>query len=367
MVFKEKNFAEVAPRMGLRAMLRLLPWASLTGAILFMLSLFAQIAPERWLPYYRVGYGAMLVWPLAMEMAVLRSLRRRCREKATLYAVLVLGCLQGAYGAVLDNIQKPDTLGVAVIAIVLPVAASIPPKHYRILLGAMLGILVLVLLPLQPDRQALVFFAAQSAVLCFFSALLQFFLYSAKLQVFRVLSRIQKENRHLSHAALSDALTGLANRRHFQDRLQVEWGRSRRYGHPFALLSLDLDHFKRINDTQGHPFGDRVLRELGEILGHHIRECDMAARLGGEEFMVLLVECTREGAYALAERLRLAIPAMAASAEYGRPITASIGLVLSTEGDNLHALQGLVDERLYMAKQGGRDRVVGDAQPGFAG
>ncbi len=90
MIFKEKDFGEVVTRMGLRAMLRLLPWASFSGVCFLLLSLLSQKSGDPLLPYHRAGSLALLIWPLAMEIAVLRSLRRRCLEKATLYAVLIL-------------------------------------------------------------------------------------------------------------------------------------------------------------------------------------------------------------------------------------------------------------------------------------
>lgn len=159
-------------------------------------------------------------------------------------------------------------------------------------------------------------------------------------------------------AAFTDHLTGLANRRRFERQLEREVGRTLRYGHPFSLLMVDIDNFKNLNDSFGHDAGDDAIRRIGRVLREGTRGIDLAARIGGEEFGVLLVETKQQGAIEVAERLRLAIKALELTS--GWQITASFGVAecpvdAQTAPDILKA----ADVALYEAKRSGRDRVVG--------
>jgi len=120
----------------------------------------------------------------------------------------------------------------------------------------------------------------------------------------RLENEVRQVNERLREWAIRDGLTGLYNHRHFQELLRTEMARARRYGQPLACLMLDLDHFKDVNDTYGHPFGDRVLKRLAATLTDVAREVDIIARYGGEEFVVVLPNTDREGARRLAERVR---------------------------------------------------------------
>jgi len=158
-------------------------------------------------------------------------------------------------------------------------------------------------------------------------------------------------------AAFTDHLTGLANRRRFERQLEREVARTRRYGHPFCLLVLDIDHFKLVNDTYGHEGGDEALRRLGHVLQTGTRGVDTAARIGGEEFGIILTETDFEHGLEVAERLRKTISETDIP-EAGH-ITVSIGLAEFAEplrdGRELYAS---ADAALYEAKRRGRDRVV---------
>ncbi|MCP4295915.1 MAG: diguanylate cyclase, partial [Proteobacteria bacterium] len=118
---------------------------------------------------------------------------------------------------------------------------------------------------------------------------------------------LKKANEQLRDMAFKDGLTGLYNHRYFQDLMDNELSRSRRYKKPFSLIMLDLDHFKKINDEYGHPVGDVVLKEVSKAINNTIRDSDIAARYGGEEFAVVLPETELRGAAMVAERLRKAI------------------------------------------------------------
>jgi len=164
----------------------------------------------------------------------------------------------------------------------------------------------------------------------------------------------------LERLATTDALTGLANRRLFFDRLTAEILRSRRYEHGLALLLLDADHFKKINDLHGHPAGDAALRAVAQALAGFARETDLAARYGGEEFVVLLPSTTEEGARILAERVRAGVEALRVEWE-GKPVPVRVSVGIATlegEKDTGDALVARADQALYAAKQTGRNKVV---------
>lgn len=164
----------------------------------------------------------------------------------------------------------------------------------------------------------------------------------------------------LRRQATQDSLTGLSNRRHFFAQGEIELARVRRYGAALSLLMLDVDHFKRINDSHGHKAGDIVLRQLSTTLRETLRPVDVIGRLGGEEFAVLLPGTKLAEAIEVAERLREIIAASEVKREAGLPLrfTVSIGVVSLEQPDsNLDTLLSLADRALYQAKAGGRNRV----------
>ena len=177
--------------------------------------------------------------------------------------------------------------------------------------------------------------------------------------------------RTAERAALQDPLTGLVNRRGFARTAEVLWTRACRLDLPLSVLTLDLDHFKRINDRFGHAAGDRVLERLAAILNEGRRQHDLIARMGGEEFVVILPECGQPEALIVAERYRQAVRGIAADVpEIIMPISVSIGV--ATRQPRHHALEALIkdsDQALYAAKRAGRDRVrvLAGATPAVAG
>src|SRR5690348_4872051 len=159
-------------------------------------------------------------------------------------------------------------------------------------------------------------------------------------------------------AAFTDHLTGLANRRRFERQLEREVGRVERFAHPFTLLMLDIDNFKKLNDTFGHDAGDDAIRRLSRVLREGTRGIDLAARIGGEEFAVLLVETNQQAAMEVAERLRLAIRSLKIPS--GEQVTASFGVAeCPTDAQTAAGILKAADVALYEAKREGRDRVVG--------
>jgi len=170
-------------------------------------------------------------------------------------------------------------------------------------------------------------------------------------------TRIERLIATLSDAARTDALTGLRNRRGFQELLEVELERSRRSGRPLTILLADLDHFKAANDRLGHPAGDAALVRAAKALERTRRMIDTAGRIGGEEFAVIAPECDEAGAYALAERLRAAVRDTFLTEPV--PLTVSIGIAVHPgHGVFTEGLLRAADEALYAAKKLGRDRSV---------
>ncbi len=163
----------------------------------------------------------------------------------------------------------------------------------------------------------------------------------------------------LEQQAATDPLTGLANRRGFDRALQTEWERHQRRASPLAVMVIDIDHFKQINDQHGHAAGDAALRHLGQVLREHLRPYDLSGRLGGEEFCVVEAETDLEGARRSAERLRQT-PLVFGRDAQGRDLsmTLSIGVALARADDQSpHDAIRRADAALYRAKQSGRNRV----------
>jgi diguanylate cyclase (GGDEF)-like protein len=159
---------------------------------------------------------------------------------------------------------------------------------------------------------------------------------------------------HLQLLAMTDALTQLPNRRAFRARLREEMARAQRTQAPLVLSMMDIDHFKNFNDVHGHPGGDAFLKEAANAWRMVLRPTDFLARIGGEEFAVLLTDCPAQEASALINRLREATPMHQ---------TISAGTALFVPGDTAHSLYQRADEALYRAKREGRNRVLDDTQP----
>ncbi|WP_312779716.1 diguanylate cyclase [Acidovorax temperans] len=161
--------------------------------------------------------------------------------------------------------------------------------------------------------------------------------------------------------ATHDDLTGLLNRRAMLDRMQLEQRRSLRSGSPLLIAQLDIDHFKVVNDTHGHAAGDLVLQSFADTVRRNVRDTDVLARWGGEEFVLLLCDTPAADAVALMERLRQAVQAMQVPVPQGDgpiTVTVSIGLARHTPADPLAGTLERADQALYAAKAGGRNRVV---------
>lgn len=165
----------------------------------------------------------------------------------------------------------------------------------------------------------------------------------------------------LEGEALTDPLTGLRNRRGFDKEVQRLYGRDASQLSEAAILVADIDHFKRVNDTYGHLFGDRVIRACADVITGTVKGRDLAVRFGGEEFVVLLPQTGRTGAVAVAEQIRVAFSRVRIRRTGGEvtaePVTVSIGIAVPRPGEPISAAIERADQALYQAKKGGRNCV----------
>ncbi len=164
----------------------------------------------------------------------------------------------------------------------------------------------------------------------------------------------------LEELSTKDELTGLSNRRHFKDRLAREMADARRYGHPLSVLVIDVDHFKKLNDREGHAAGDEALVEVSRVLASSLREVDMVARWGGEEFVVTLSRTGEADAIKVGEKLREGIAAMRLAVTAGQPLghlSVSIGVAELLADEDASELVQRADRAVYVAKKDGRNRV----------
>jgi diguanylate cyclase (GGDEF)-like protein len=176
----------------------------------------------------------------------------------------------------------------------------------------------------------------------------------------RPILRTLSDFRRVASQAATDGLTGLANRRSFDEELALEWRRSERIGGSLALILIDIDDFKHVNDTHGHQVGDAVLKAVGGALGGRVRQLDFAARYGGEEFVILLPDTELEGAKTLARRLRQDVAKTRVPLPNGGElgVTISLGIAEKSDLERAQDLIGAADHALYDAKRRGKNRVA---------
>jgi diguanylate cyclase len=178
------------------------------------------------------------------------------------------------------------------------------------------------------------------------------------LTTYRLARRLREQNQLLSEQSRTDGLSGLLNRRYWEDAVSAEFQRCRRYGHRACLLMLDIDRFKSINDRHGHPTGDAVIRSVAAILQDSLRDEDIPGRYGGEEFGILLPGTPAKGAEVISERVRRRVEG-SALAKSGLRATVSIGIAELGADDMDYAVWiSHADRALYAAKERGRNRSV---------
>ena len=339
--------------------------------------------------------GAMVSWKLAVGLTHL----------ASLFCALVIGAL--AHSALHRNpagrLARVLPVATAVVTLLIGLALTlfyqwVMPRTSPMVVTALgvamllylrpsvsavlfvgLAVLGFVALPLTQHDPVLLASGRISALVIPLVALMFSILSWRKNTVTILLSRslaqanatLAAKQVELERLAWHDGLTGLCNRTEFMRRANQELLRALRHQHPTSFLLLDLDHFKRVNDHYGHPTGDAVLRHVADLLTQSVRSTDLVARLGGEEFIVLLPQTGLDAALQCAEKLRFAVQNQPLSTEVDGPlfITVSLGVVdvPHDSGADMTAAYAAIDRALYRAKEGGRNRVeVGVLQDGFS-
>lgn len=283
--------------------------------------------------------------------------------------VIIAACLTAVTAILVMDLLTP--LGLALNALYsVVVVFSLYAESARVTrnLSALCTALVVVgALLAQPSRVPLTIVFANSAVF----VLIIWIMGGLVMVRLRSLSQIRQQqlllesaNRELERMANIDVLTGLANRRHFNDQLANECAHANRMHAPLSLLMIDVDFFKSYNDTLGHQAGDKCLRAVADTIRHTLRRpIDIAARYGGEEFAVILPSTSASGAHKRAEAIREAVRALK-KPNPGRknlPITVSIGVATAQPPIEAEALIRRADQALYRAKTYGRDRVAESA------
>jgi len=182
---------------------------------------------------------------------------------------------------------------------------------------------------------------------------------SSMLRIKELTDQIQLANDKLAELAATDPLTQLRNRRVIYEHLEREFARARRYDHPLSVFMMDIDHFKVVNDTYGHPVGDEVIRLVAKVLQDSTRETDLVGRYGGEEFIVLAPETDGESALIVGERIRSSVQKQSEEGVGIPAVTISIGVATTraVEAAHFEDLIHLADEALYSAKKAGRNQV----------
>ncbi|MCW8895602.1 MAG: diguanylate cyclase [Sulfurimonas sp.] len=168
------------------------------------------------------------------------------------------------------------------------------------------------------------------------------------------ISEQEKYKNELEHLSITDSLTGIGNRRYFQQKIEEETLRAKRYVNPLSLIIFDVDHFKKVNDKYGHNVGDEVLKEYTKLVASMLRTNDIFCRIGGEEFIIILPHATKDDAKSIAEKLRVKIQ----ESKKIIPITMSFGVVEYIKGEDSEAIFKRADQALYKAKDSGRNIVV---------
>ncbi len=173
----------------------------------------------------------------------------------------------------------------------------------------------------------------------------------------RLNEELKRNNERLQESAVTDSLTHLYNHRHIIERLQEHVSSSERYQRNLSVVMFDIDFFKKVNDTYGHPFGDEVLEQVSSTLREMIRAVDIAGRYGGEEFLVVMPETSLAEAIGISERIRLAMEEL--TWKHPLTVTISAGVAMWKKGETASELIARADVLLYEAKQSGRNQVRG--------
>lgn len=359
---RQRVLRDTCRRVRIGGPLYLLLWLTITLG-----SGFASAHPEL-VAGHALVFAATAVGRLMLNRSLDRLLPARQSLAETLFLLLTVGnalhwgtltALAGIW-APMQGIERYMVLSLVGLTLGATVGLAIHPQLRLLFPVAILSPLLLSL-PFHFDSErALV--AALGVIFACYVFVMSRIVMRDYWRLLTASALLKRRARQLSELSLTDSLTGLRNRLHFDREYRREWQRAFRQQRPLAVLVIDLDRFKSLNDRYGHAFGDQCLQAVAQVLNHHIlRPGDVAARFGGEEFAVLLTDTEAEGALAVAERLLAGLRGVELEHAGQRVrLTASIGVASTVPSSPLLALQLIqrADLAMYAAKNAGRDRAV---------
>lgn len=349
--------------------------AVLNGLVVLVLTTQLSVSPvsaqtHRWQVALLLAHTAMGLLMVACSVVGhrLRHASRTRWGQALPRLVVALGMLFSIAVAAIDQWVTPNITPFLIGCTVISVAIYIRPLVALYLYLAAYAVFFVAMGWTQVDAILLLSNRLNGAAACIMGWTLSVILWrkftTIQLQQMQLEAsnlQMQEKQRELERLTRSDGLTGLFNRNTFVELAESELNRAQRQGTATAILLMDLDYFKRINDTWGHPAGDAVLKHAAFLTSSSVRSTDLVGRLGGEEFMVLLPATSLEGARRAAETIRRRMEATPARWNgLSIPVTASIGLTGTTASQkrDFDSLYHDADQALYAAKQQGRNRVV---------
>lgn len=324
--------------------------------LIYHLRLGDQVLSVQMMPYTLL-YTFCIVYSL-VNMLVLSRLRNRPALQPLANLIEIFFPFMMATIAVLLSIKATQNgLGITpFVAILLLLSFFLEGKYLLKLAmvgGAFLALVTLLFMVTTVEvYSATIAIAASSAIACLVIANIT---EHSRVQEFETLAKLTSKNRQLRLLSQQDHLTGLLNRRAIDRYLERELTRSERFDHPLSLLMIDIDDFKIINDQHGHILGDQVLQEVAHTIMLQVRDVDYVGRIGGDEFLVILIETGKESAMQIAKRMLLEIAKVTVSEERIK-ITISVGHAVS-EGESHMALIEKADKALYDAKRAGKNKV----------
>lgn len=334
-------------------------------------SLGASGNQRNWCKGVMITHLVMLL--LIFSIGTICYFMRRCEHDKRQAASVISGIVYILYlifGAVLCSFDQLVTnsitpymlvcIGIGIIILVTPKAAVV---YYLLAYGTLYYLVSL----MQPSKDILLSIRTNSILatgigLCIAIVTWRanIFLFLQKTQIEKQNAELQEKNKQLEYAAMHDDLTGLFKRNYFMQLVQREIERIRRTGKEACIILIDIDHFKNVNDSFGHPAGDSVLREIAAIIINNLRIYDTPSRWGGEEFIILLPETSLDNGIKAAEKLKQCIEAHSITVgDKTIKITASLGVGVLTDrkDDGFNKVYYKIDEALYQAKKNGRNRV----------
>jgi diguanylate cyclase (GGDEF)-like protein len=306
---------------------------------------------------YVVAYGAFAAAAVLagmLALAVMPRLAARARQDWALgFGVLFVAC--SCVLTALDLRYSQDTSAFAVGVLVLAAAFRAASLYHGVVVVAAASA---VLAATHFAGVRLPWHVMQAiGIIAAFAWWIARSLEKRRVQAFLLRQELAARSRELEALSSHDPLTGAVNRRALLDRLDLLVAQSRRYATPLAVAVIDIDHFKSINDSQGHPAGDEILKDFTGLLVSGTRASDIVARVGGEEFVVVMSSTPVAHAQMVAERLRRRVATQSFPA-WTRGVTASIGIAEFRSEDSVENLLKRADDALYASKRQGRDRVT---------